>query len=166
MQQVACNMLHATKFHAISHALATANLLHVWSNIIIMAKFRKEKVVAACIIIVAILMKRKKQRQKKRNRKVWVRNWIKNRDQFGAYHQLMQELTLDVSSYRSFVRINASQFEELIMKVAPLIARKDTVMRQAIPVGERLALTLRFIATGMCINRNIIVVYIFCYSNR
>ena len=34
-------------------------------------------------------------------------------------------------------------------KVAPLITRCDTVMRQAIPPGERLALTLRFIATGI-----------------
>ena len=33
--------------------------------------------------------------------------------------------------------------------VAPLITQQDTNMRQAISAGERLALTLRFLATGM-----------------
>uniref|UniRef100_A0A1X7U532 Transposase Helix-turn-helix domain-containing protein n=1 Tax=Amphimedon queenslandica TaxID=400682 RepID=A0A1X7U532_AMPQE len=32
--------------------------------------------------------------------------------------------------------------------VSPLIKRQDTVMRQAISPGERLAVTLRFLATG------------------
>ena len=61
----------------------------------------------------------------------------------------MRELqAMDVSSYLNFVRMNASTFETLLTKVAPLIARKDTHMRDAIPPGERLAVTLRFLATG------------------
>ena len=55
---------------------------------------------------------------------------------------------MDVSSYCNFLRMSAHNFEELLGKVAPLITRQDTVMRQAIPAGERLALTLRFMATG------------------
>ena len=37
----------------------------------------------------------------------------------------------------------------LLSKVQPLIAYHDTFMRKAIPPEERLALTLRFLATGM-----------------
>ena len=86
------------------------------------------------------------------SRKVWVRDWIRNRDRCGAYHQLMQELSLDVSSYCNFIRMNTTTFEELLGKVAPLITRRDTVMRQAIPPGERLALTLRFMSfRPMCV---------------
>ena len=55
---------------------------------------------------------------------------------------------MDVSSYCNFLRMSASTFEELLNKVAPLITHQDTVMRQATPAGERLALTLQFIATG------------------
>ncbi|XP_046998608.1 uncharacterized protein LOC124613905 [Schistocerca americana] len=39
-------------------------------------------------------------------------------------------------------------FEELLCLVSPLIQKKDTVMRQAITARERLAVTLRFLATG------------------
>ena len=53
-----------------------------------------------------------------------------------------------MSSYRNFVRMNAATFETLLNMVAPLIFPKDTNMRGAIPPGERLALTLRFLATG------------------
>ena len=44
--------------------------------------------------------------------------------------------------------MNAATFETLLNMVAPLIFRKDTNMREAIPPGERLVLTLRFLATG------------------
>ena len=59
----------------------------------------------------------------------------------------MQDLhAIDVSSYRNFVRMNAVTFKTLLNMVAPLIFRKDTNMREAIPPGERLA--LRFLATS------------------
>ena len=54
----------------------------------------------------------------------------------------------DVSSYRNFVRMDAASFEELLQMVAPLITYQDTTMREAIPPAERLAVTLRFLATG------------------
>ena len=70
------------------------------------------------------------------------------RDKYGAYHQLIKELQLDTSSYCNFLRMDSSSFEELLQKVGPKITFKDTNMRQAIPAGERLAVTLRFLATG------------------
>ena len=54
-----------------------------------------------------------------------------------AYEHVLQELkVLDVSSYRKFVRMDAATFEELLIKVAPFIIRKDTKMRQCIHPGE------------------------------
>ena len=107
----------------------------------------RQKVVIATIMLV-LSMRQRRIRKNRRKRKVWVREWIKNRDRHGAYHQLMQELALDTTSYCNFVRMNATTFEELLGRVAPLIGRKDTVMRKAISPGERLALTLCFLATG------------------
>ena len=67
----------------------------------------------------------------------------------GAYHQLMQELRLgDVASYRNFVQMDAESFDELLHLVAPLITHTDTIMRRAIPPGEILSITLRFLASG------------------
>ena len=62
----------------------------------------------------------------------------------------MNELRLcDVSSYLNFVRMDAVTFEVLLTSVAPRITSRDTLMRQAILPGERLAITLRFLATGV-----------------
>lgn len=106
----------------------------------------------ACGAILAIILRRRRKRR--RNRTVWTREWIKKRQRFGAYHQLLQELRLsDTSSYCNFLRMDVSTFEELLRVTGPSITYRDTNMRQAISPGERLALTLRFLATGSMLNR-------------
>lgn len=117
---------------------------------VISQKMEDTNVVGACgLIVAALLRKKRNNKRKRRNRTVWVRDWIKNRPKVGAYNCLIQELkSIDTSSYRNFLRMDVSTFEELFTKVAPLIARQDTRMREAISAGERLAVTLRFLATG------------------
>ena len=44
--------------------------------------------------------------------------------------------------------MSSQDFELLILKIGPKIYKQDTNMRKAIPVQERLAVTLRFLATG------------------
>lgn len=44
--------------------------------------------------------------------------------------------------------MSATDFEYLIQKIGPIICKTDTNMRKCIPVQERLAVTLRFLATG------------------
>lgn len=44
--------------------------------------------------------------------------------------------------------MSSEDFEKLINLVGHRIAKKDTNYREAIPVRERLAITLRFLATG------------------
>lgn len=44
--------------------------------------------------------------------------------------------------------MSAEDFEYLLCKIGPKIAKQDTNMRQAIPAKDRLAVTLRFLATG------------------
>ena len=91
--------------------------------------------VGTCGIIVAVLMK--KRRRRRRNRTVWTRDWIKKRQQFGAYHQLLQELRLsDVTSYHHFLQMDVATFEELLKLTASSIIYQDTNMREAISSGE------------------------------
>lgn len=101
----------------------------------------------AAIIIATVVAKRRRRR---RDRRVWTREWIVNRPCHGAYHQLLKELQIgDQVSYRHFLRMDINSFEYLLTLVAPKIRRRDTHMRKSISPGERLALTLRFLATGI-----------------
>lgn len=84
-----------------------------------------------------------------RNRGQWVRQFVSDRKAHGAYHCLINVLKADQKGYKNFFRMDFPTFEELLDKVSPLIAKQDTVMREAIPSEERLAITLRFLATGM-----------------
>lgn len=50
--------------------------------------------------------------------------------------------------FNNFCRMSSEDFEYLLHTIEPSIAKKNTRMRKAIPSRERLALTLRFLATG------------------
>ena len=111
---------------------------------------RKQAAVCGAIIISLILKRRKKRRK---NRKVWVKPWLKTRRTCGAYHNLMQELRLtDVDGYRNFIRMDVDTFNNLLNLAEPFITRTATRFRSPIPAGERLVLTLHFLATGKASN--------------
>ena len=48
-----------------------------------------------------------------------------------------------------FTRMSASSLEDILRLVGPIIAKTDTNMREAICAKKRMAVTLRFLATGM-----------------
>ena len=50
--------------------------------------------------------------------------------------------------YKNFTRMSPSEFEFLINLSGEKISKKDTAFRKAISIQERLALTLRFLASG------------------
>ena len=52
------------------------------------------------------------------------------------------------SDYKNYYRMNEQLFIEMLIKITPHLTRKNTVMRDTLWVEERLALTLRFLATG------------------
>ena len=96
-------------------------------------------------------LKRVKARNssKRKPRTVWVKPWLQRRHQLGAYDTLMIELANeDIEGYIGFQRLAPDVFQELLSKVGPLIQREDTVMRPSISPGARLAINLRYLATG------------------
>ncbi|KAF8778418.1 Protein ALP1-like like protein [Argiope bruennichi] len=61
----------------------------------------------------------------------------------------MKELALeDAEGYRRSLRMNTASFEFLLSMVSPYISGRDTNMRIAITAGEKLAVTLRYLASG------------------
>jgi hypothetical protein len=71
------------------------------------------------------------------------------RPELGAYDTLLTELREeDQGSFLNFLRLTPGLFDELLVKVTPYIKRSDTTFRKAISPGMRLAITLRYLATG------------------
>ena len=98
-----------------------------------------DAIAAVCLIAVA-------REDRKRKRTVWVQPWLSSRSTHGAYYALLQEL--DTRSFKNFLRMDRDSFELLHEKVSPTIQRQDTAMRLSISPEERLAMTLRYLATG------------------
>ncbi|XP_042073284.1 uncharacterized protein LOC121813528 [Haplochromis burtoni] len=91
---------------------------------------------------------RAEQRRKRRPRRTWVHQVLQRREQFGEFHHLLQELHLDDGRFQRYHRRSLGQFEDLLSRVGPRIARLDTNYRRSIPPAERLSICLRFLVTG------------------
>ena len=106
-----------------------------------------EIIVPLCIIIICAGLHQ--LRGQMARRRYWVRPWINRRDTYGAYHALLKELSNeDQKGYKNFLRMDLNSFNELLHLVEPHIKKQDSLMRKPISPAERLALTLRFLATG------------------
>ncbi|KAJ8366785.1 hypothetical protein AAFF_G00342390 [Aldrovandia affinis] len=73
---------------------------------------------------------------------------LQTRRQHGEYHRLVQELRLDGERFQRYFRLDRAQFDELLTRVGPRITRLETNWRSPISAAERLAICLRYLATG------------------
>ena len=106
-----------------------------------------DKVVLALAVY---CMQRLKKSKKRRKRSIWVKPYLAERTQKSNYH-LVQDLSIrlqDKEEFRAYLRMDTASFTELLEKVSPKIAKKTTIMREPITPGERLSITLRYLATG------------------
>ena len=79
----------------------------------------------------------------------WTRKWLLRRKHQGFYDNLMQELRLETPKlYNNFLRLNYEAFEEILIRIRPSIQKMNTNMREVIKPEIRLAVTLRYLATG------------------
>lgn len=97
--------------------------------------------------------------KKKRRRSCWVRKWIARRPQFGSYASILTELVVeDPGQYKNFLRMTPALLEEFLTKVGPVISKKETKLREPIPAKEKLALALRFLASGKSQSQAVLIV--------
>ena len=105
------------------------------------------------MILMFMLLRRRKRRlrlqKKKKKRKMWVRDIFKGREKQGVYNNLVQEMHLgDRESYFRYMRMSPDRFQHLLSLIEPLVTKETTNFREPISAGERLSITLRFLATG------------------
>lgn len=101
------------------------------------------------IVTCAILLYLRRRRRRRRFcRRVWVHDILRGREQKGEFHRLVQELRLDAERFQRYFRLDREQFDSLLSKIGPLISVQQTNYRRPIPPAERLAICLRFLATG------------------
>lgn len=88
-----------------------------------------------------------KKRKRRTDRTEWCKHWLLKRKQF-SHLNLMNELRFTPNDYKNYLRMDEKLYLKLLSLVTPMIQRQDTIMRKAISAHERLAVTLRFLATG------------------
>lgn len=104
---------------------------------------------AAMVIARQMAWEEEQQQQKRKKRSCWVRPYLRRRPDLGCFANLLPELAAeDPYLYRNFLRIDQQTFNEIVERVTPLIQKHATFWREPLDVGLRVAVTLRFLATG------------------
>ena len=89
-----------------------------------------------------------RQRPRRRHN-MWVRPWLLQREERRAYHNIMAELYATyIPGFTNYMRMTPEFFEMIKTRLEPCLARQATNYRAPISVGEKLALTIRYLATG------------------
>ena len=126
---------------------STFKMFNAFENVQTIAALDEEELLltAAAVAVEAGRVGRKKRR----GRQIWVRQWLLRRPVFGQYENLLVELNReDPRGYKNFLRVTPELFNELVDRVGPHIKKKDTFWRKALDPGLRIAITLRYMATG------------------
>ena len=82
---------------------------------------------------------------------MWVRAIFVKRQQQGEYGNLLQEMRMsDPQCHFQYVRMSKEKFDILLSLVGPLLTKRHYFSRQRVEItpAERLAVTLRYLATG------------------
>ncbi|XP_071051335.1 uncharacterized protein [Onthophagus taurus] len=97
------------------------------------------------LLSVALAIRLKTKNKVKR---IWCKRWLKDKKKFGIANLLRELQETEPTDYKNFLRMSSEQFQKHLTLVLPLIEKKDTVMRAAVTAEVRLAVTLRYLATG------------------
>ena len=112
--------------------------------------FRVQKAVRIYYVlkIVSETVELQKKTSRKR-RRTWVEPYLQRRLEQGHYRNLMDELAQKTPElFRNYTRTDKALFDEIVDRVTPHIQKQHTWCREPLEPGLRVAITLRFLATG------------------
>ena len=76
-------------------------------------------------------------------------DWLLRREEFGQYHQLTEELRREnVTAFKNLVRVYHLLFQEVVDRLTPRIKKKDTWFQKTLPLGLKVAVSLRYLDIG------------------
>lgn len=81
--------------------------------------------------------------RRRRQRRMWVHPINKKRKEFGVYHHLVAELSLDRDRHHKYFRMSAEKMDHLLSLIGPDLTTQRTNFREPIEPKQRLAVTLR-----------------------
>ena len=93
----------------------------------------------------------RKTKRRRRPRTYQTRPWLaeERRRLHGHNARLMEELRVeDPQSFFNYLRMEPAMFDELAQRMAPRIEKRNTIVRNALPTGLKLAITVTFLASG------------------
>ena len=79
-----------------------------------------------------------------------IRKWVKSRSERGYFNNIIRELRIeDRTGFREMFRMDVTDFEFILVQISDLLLpQKRLGGTNPIECNERLALTLRYLATG------------------
>ena len=93
----------------------------------------------------------KKVKQQRKPKKYQTRPLLlaERRQLHGHFQRLMNELRIeDPQAFFKFPRMEPAMFDELVQTVGPRITKTDTHMRKTFSPGLKIAITVRYLASG------------------
>ena len=112
-----------------------------------MAAYQQDVLIALALqnqAVALLLLSKNKNR-----RLAWVRQLWRERERQGHYYNLIEEMRLqDHSMFFNYFRVLPSTFDDLLRLVGPSLTRKTSHFRKPFPSELRLAVAIRYLATG------------------
>jgi len=91
-----------------------------------------------------IVFKNVKKKCEKYRRSIWVKDYLKSRNS-----RIMRDLEFNEDVlFKNFTRMSKTNFYTLLGIVEPMITKQNTRFRESVPAEMKLAITLRYLATG------------------
>lgn len=114
-------------------------------SVVIMADSDSDFIIASAAFIILS----QKLKKKRRKRRWWVTNLMQRRvlDNVGETMTHMYEQE-ESGQFQNFCRMASEDFDHLLSLISDKIRKSSTNFRDSIPAYDRLAVTLRFLATG------------------
>ena len=83
-----------------------------------------------------------------RRHNMWVRSWLLQIEERGGPTTTLWLYATDIPGFTNYMRMTPEFFEMIKTRLEQHLARQTTNSRAPINVGEKLALTIRYLATG------------------
>ena len=112
---------------------------------------RQDNIYANALMFIFLATALNRRRWRRRPKRFQTRPWLLNRDAQGHHSNLLQELRFSVHGdrdYKNYLRVEPAMFQELLEKLRPRLTKQDTRFRKALEPELKLAVTLRFFASG------------------